>query len=112
MSDQEERPRLRYPNSFLFGAACGFAVQGGMRQFTMEPLAARPLAYVKFALVAGSMMWYWDYWRRAALEHILEREDKLKYYTTVQAMNHNMRIGDEDQISNLTEYLAGSSTRV
>ena len=71
MSDSENQPRLKYPNSFMFGASCGFAVQAGMRQFTMEPLAARPLAYVKMMLIAGSTMFYWDYWRRTALEHVL-----------------------------------------
>ena len=73
MSDQQQQelPRLKYPNSFLFGAAVGVAVQGGMRQYTWEPMSARPLAYLKMALISGAMMWYWDYWRRAALEHVL-----------------------------------------
>eukprot|EP00354_Favella_ehrenbergii_P011261 CAMPEP_0170455266 /NCGR_PEP_ID=MMETSP0123-20130129/3289_1 /TAXON_ID=182087 /ORGANISM="Favella ehrenbergii, Strain Fehren 1" /LENGTH=57 /DNA_ID=CAMNT_0010718349 /DNA_START=187 /DNA_END=360 /DNA_ORIENTATION=+ len=57
-------------------------------------------------------MWYWDYWRRCALEHVLEREDRIKYYQTVQALNANTRVGDEDSLSNLTEYLSGSTTRV
>ena len=83
-----------------------------MRPYTMEALSARPLSYLKVGLIFGSVMWYWDYWRRAALEHVLEREDKLRYFKTMQAINHNLRVGDEDEISNLTEYLAGASTRV
>ena len=105
-------PKLRYPSSFLFGMACGFTTQMWMRMYTLEPLAARPLHYVRAALLAGITLWYWDYWRRCAMEHVLEREDRLKYYQTVQSMNHHMRIGDEDSISNLTEYLAGATTRV
>ena len=49
----------------------------------MEPLAARPLAYVRFALVAGMTMSYMDWWRRCTLESVMESEDKLKYYTTI-----------------------------
>jgi len=83
-----------------------------MRQYTMEPLAARPFAYIKMAVTAGAMMWYWDYWRRCALEQVMEREDRVRYYQTMQAMNFHMRVGDEDDISNLTEYLAGATTRI
>ena len=83
-----------------------------MRPYTMESLSARPLSYLKIGLIFGTTMWYWDYWRRTALEHVLEREDKLRYFKTMQAINHNLRVGDEDEISNLTEYLAGASTRV
>ena len=103
---------MKYPNSFAFGAACGFTVQAFTRQYTCEPLAARPLSYLRLAVIGGTAMWYWDYWRRCALEHVLEREDRVKYYTTTQALNFNLRVGDEDSMSNLTEYLAGSSTRV
>ena len=81
------------------------------RRFVSEPLAARPLQYVKAGLAVGSVIWYWDYWRRVALESVLEREDKLKYFQTMQAMNANLRVGDEEEISNLTEYLASSTTR-
>ena len=113
MSEQQaEQPRPKYPNSFLFGMSVGFTVQATMRQYTMEPLAARPLAYVRAALMAGAMMWYWDYWRRCALEHVMEREERFKYFQQVQSLNYHMRVGDEDSTSNLTEYLAGSSTRV
>ena len=42
-----------------------------MRPHTMEPLSARPLAYVKSALIFGTAVFYWDYWRRTALEHVL-----------------------------------------
>ena len=89
----------------------GISVQAFMRPHTMEPLSARPLSYLKMGLTFGLMMSYWDYFRRTMLEHVLEREDKLRYYKTLQAVNHNLRIGDEDDLSNLTEYLAGSTTR-
>ena len=115
MSEQEfvqaPQPRLKYPNSFLFGASVGVAVQAACRQFLMEPLSARPLSYVRFAVTGGVAMFYWDYWRRTAMEHIFEREDKNRYYQTMQAINFNMRVGDEDEVTNLTEYLAGATTR-
>ena len=77
----------------------------------MESLSARPLAYIKTGLCFGFVVFYWDYFRRNALEKVMESEDRLRYYQTMQAINHNMRVGDEDEISNLTEYLAGSTTR-
>ena len=46
----------------------------------MEPLSARPLSYVKNALIFGGVMFYWDYWRRTALEHVLQREDQMRYF--------------------------------
>ena len=106
---QQRAPR--YPNAFLFGASCGITLNAFTRQYTMEPLSARPLNYIKTALAFGSILFYYDYWRRTALEHVLQREDELRYFKTMQALNHNLRIGDEDDLSNLTEYLAGSTTR-
>ena len=110
-TEQQELPKLKYPNSFLFGFACGGTVQATSRYFLMESLSARPLAYIKTGLCFGAVIFYWDYFRRNALERVMEREDQLRYYQTMQSINHNMRVGDEDEISNLTEYLAGSTTR-
>ena len=90
----------------------GVVVQATMRPHTMEPLSARPFAYLRTGLTFGVIISYWDYFRRTMLEHVLEREEKLRYYKTLQAVNQNLRIGDEDDLSNLTEYLAGSTTRV
>ena len=78
----------------------------------MEPLAARPLSYIKSAACVGFIMFQWDYFRRNMMEAVLVGEDKMKYHTTMSAINHNLRVGDEDEISNLTEYLAGATTRV
>ena len=62
-------------------------------------------------LTFGLIMFQWDYLRRNMLEHVLEREEKMKYYTKMQGINFNLRVGDEDEITNLTEYLASSTTR-
>ena len=78
----------------------------------MEPLCARPFSYLKTALMWGFVMHQWDYFRRNMLENVLEKEEKMRYYKTMQAINHNLRVSDEDEITNLTEYLAGSTTRV
>ena len=112
MSDSAQ-PRAvpSYPNSFLFGAISGVTVNAFARQYTIEPLAARPFSYLRSGLVFGLIMWHWDYFRRVGMEHILEREEKLRYYQTMAAANSSVRAGEEDEISNLTEYLAGSSVR-
>ena len=108
---QQVAPAPKYPNSFLFGVASGFTASAWARYYQGEPVSARPLTYLKTMIGFGVIMWQWDYFRRNALENVLEGEDKMKYYTTMQAINHNLRVGDEDEITNLTEYLAGSTTR-
>ena len=108
----EEVAAPKYPNSFLFGFVTGNCMVAQTRRFLVEPLCARPLQYVKVGLVMGSIVWYYDYWRRVALEQVLKREDVLRVNLMLQAANVNMRVGDEDEISNLTEYLASTSTRV
>ena len=90
---------------------CGFSVSAVSRYYIGEPLCARPLHYAKTMAIFGGMIWYWDYFRRNMLENVLEGEEKMRYYTTMEAINHNLRAGDEDEITNLTEYLAGSTTR-
>ena len=79
MSDQdqivEQKPAPpKYPNSFLFGFCLGASVDCFARKYTMEPLAARPLSYLKIGLYFGVVMWYWDYWRRIAIENTMEGE--------------------------------------
>ena len=101
----------KYPNSFLFGMSIGFTASAYTRYYQGEPLSARPLTYLKAMLGFGLFTWHWDYFRRNALENVLEGEQRMKYYTTMEAINHNLRVGDEDEITNLTEYLAGSTTR-
>ena len=83
-----------------------------MRRYTHEPLAARPFSYVKSAIAFGIIIHQWDYLRRVMLENVLEREQENRYFRNVQSLNHHVRVGDEDSISNLTDYLAGKSTRV
>ena len=39
-------------------------------------------------------------------------EERQQYYKTLKAINRNVRFGEEDEIGNLTEYLAGTTTRV
>jgi hypothetical protein len=77
----------------------------------MEPLCARPFSYLRVGLVFGLSISYWDYWRRTALEEVLYAEDKRRYHTQVTAINQSVRYGEEDDIQNLTEYLAGQTLK-
>ena len=90
---------------------CGFTVSVMQRYYCNELLCARPLKYAKVMLTFGAIMWQWDYTRRNILENVLEKEDQMRYYNSMQAINFNLRAGDEDEITNLTEYLAGATTR-
>ena len=75
-------------------------------------MSARPFAYLKCGLVLGAAVSYWDWWRRNALQQVMQAEEKQAYYKTLKAVNRNIRFGEEDEIGNLTEYLAGTTTRV
>ena len=77
----------------------------------MEPLCARPFSYLRLGLFFGVAFHYWDYCRRVALEDVMRSEQRAKYFKTVKAMNTSVRFGEEDEISNLTDYLAGSTLR-
>ena len=117
MSDQDQivaqkAAPPKYPNSALFGFCCGATLEAQVRKYTMEPLAARPLQYLKMGLIFGGAIWYWDYLRRVMIEDTMKGEEKMRYYKNLRAINFNMRVGDEDEISNLTEYLASTTTRM
>jgi hypothetical protein len=83
----------------------------GTRSATMEPLCARPFSYLRVGLFFGVAISYYDYWRRNALQSAMYTEDKVRYYTLVKGMNANIRYGEEDDIQNLTDYLAGYSLK-
>ena len=104
-------PKIKYPNAFLFGLVTGSTLQLVIRGGTMEPLSARPFSYLRVGLFFGVAFHWWDYCRRVALEDVMRGEQRGRYYETVRAMNTSVRIGEEDEISNLTDYLAGSSLR-
>eukprot|EP00352_Strombidinopsis_acuminata_P004083 CAMPEP_0176379546 /NCGR_PEP_ID=MMETSP0126-20121128/30436_1 /TAXON_ID=141414 ORGANISM="Strombidinopsis acuminatum, Strain SPMC142" /NCGR_SAMPLE_ID=MMETSP0126 /ASSEMBLY_ACC=CAM_ASM_000229 /LENGTH=85 /DNA_ID=CAMNT_0017742371 /DNA_START=90 /DNA_END=347 /DNA_ORIENTATION=+ len=82
-----------------------------IRALTHEPLSARPFSYLRLGLFFGATISYYDYWRRNALEDVLHIEAKHRYYTQMKAVNSAVRFGEEDDITNLTEYLAGATTR-
>lgn len=81
-----------------------------IRTGTQEPLCARPFSYLRLGLFFGVTIHWWDYARRVAMEDVMRAEHRAKYFKTVKAMNTSIRIGEEDEITNLTEYLAGTTT--
>ena len=105
----EKKPT--YPNSFLFGCVAGGTLQAFTRFGTIEPLSARPFAYLKTALLFGSVISYYDWWRRCAMEQVMEGEDRRDYHRLVRSVNKNVRYGEEDEKGNLTDYLAGATLR-
>ena len=82
-----------------------------VRQGTVEPLSARPFAYLRTGLAMGLMIGYWDYWRRTALEEVMYAEEKNFYHLKVKAINNTVRHGEEDDVQNLTEYMSGYTLR-
>ena len=46
------------------------------------------------------------------MQEVMTAEDKTQYYKQMKAMNSSIRYGEENDIVNLTDYLAGHTTRV
>ena len=90
------------------GATLQLVLRGG----TMEPLSARPFSYLRLGLAFGVIASWYDYSRRVAMEDVMRAEQRQQYHRRVKAMNANVRFGEEDEITNLTEYLAGKTTRL
>ena len=58
----------------------------------------------------GITIWYYDYWRRRAVEEVLYAEERQRYHMQMKAMNR-VRIGEEHEITNLIDYLTNASVR-
>ena len=101
-----------YPNAFLFGFASGATLNMFTRFATMEPLAARPFSYLRLGLFFGVTISYYDWWKRCALQEVLIESERTDYWVKLRAVNYNARLGEEDEMGNLTEYLAGNTTRM
>ena len=72
--------RAKYPNSFLFGIFSGVMLSMASRRAAYEPMHARPFGYIQVGLVLGVSCYYYDYWRRRAIEEVLYNEEKMRYH--------------------------------
>ena len=92
------------------------------RVATYEPMAARPFSYLATGAVVGFSMWYYDYWRRRAIEEVLYADERRRYHRNdfshyilliieqLRAINR-VRIGEENEVLNLVEYLTNTTVR-
>ena len=85
MSSTDEK--VSYPNGFLFGAITGIILQQKVRKYSHSKLSSKPIGYIRSALLMGTFFWYYNYWRRCALEGCLEREEKQRLTKHLQFMN-------------------------
>jgi hypothetical protein len=78
-----------------------------------------PFGYLKCAATLGVSLWYYDYWRRRAMEHTMVYEDinrklGMTHYLQIlvysRALN-SVRVGEEESTTNLMEYVTKSTTR-
>ena len=99
-----------YPNSLLFGFSAGVLLNIATRAATYEPLAARPWSYLATGAVLGVSIWYYDYWRRRAVEEVMYAEERHRYNMQLKAMNR-VRVGEEHEVTNLIDYLTNASVR-
>jgi hypothetical protein len=67
-----------YPNAFLYGTSAGIMLNFMSRIGSQEPVSARPFSYISTGLVLGVTIWYYDYWRRRAMEEVMVGEEKRK----------------------------------
>lgn len=58
----------------------------------------------------GFIIWYYDYWRRRAVEEILYSDERRRYHHQLKAINR-VRIGEEHEVTNLIDYLTNSSVK-
>ncbi len=63
----------------IFGFATGILLNVTTRAATYEPLAARPWSYLATGVFFGVTIWYYDYWRRRAIEEILYADERRRY---------------------------------
>lgn len=111
MTEEKSQTRLRYPSPFLFGLVTGSTLVALTRTGTMEPLSARPFSYLRVGLFFAVTLSWWDHARRVAMEDVMRAEQKQAYFKMTKAINSGVRFGEEDEIANLTEYLATSTIR-
>ena len=109
MADQQA-PSIRYPNAFLYGAVLGTTLNMAVRKAIWEPLRARPLNYLTVGIGFGLAFKYLDYHRRLSVEQVLIAEDQARYFNIVRAVN-NSRVGEEDEMGNLVDYLSNQTVR-
>jgi len=108
---QVKTTQAKYPSAFLFGGVAGMTLNLASRFGTFEPLSARPFSYLKLGLMFSAGFGYYDYWRRCAMQEVMVREQESRYYRDIKSLNNAVRYGEEDEISNLTDYLAGHTLR-
>ena len=97
-------------DSFLFGFTAGAIMNMATRAATYEPISARPFSYLSTGIAFGVAIWYYDYWRRRAIEEVLYSEERRRYNVQLKALNRS-RIGEEHEISNLIEYLTNTTVK-
>ena len=67
-------------DSYVFGFAAGILLNVATRAATYEPLSARPWSYLATGAVLGFSVWYYDYWRRRAIEEVLYADERRRYH--------------------------------
>ncbi len=67
-------------DALAFGFTAGVILQMVTRIGTYEPLAARPWSYLATGAVLGVSIWYYDYWRRRAIEEVLYADERRRYH--------------------------------
>ena len=72
----------------MFGFVSGVLLNVVTRAGTYEPLAARPWSYLSTGMTLGVAIWYYDYWRRRAIEEVLYGEERRRYHCKYQCLSN------------------------
>ena len=62
-------------------------------------------------LVGGFVFAYWDFYRRNALEKVLENEERRMHYYISKSIN-TLRVGEEKETTNLVALLSEETTQL
>ena len=106
-----EEVRHKYPSAFRYGFGMGVCLQLVTRVVLKESYRSRPFSYLTVGLSTGFIFMYYDWFKRKAIEDVLYGEEEAQYHNMVKAMN-NVRVGEEEEIENMVDYLTGTTTRV
>jgi hypothetical protein len=82
-----DKPTLKFPNAWLFGFTSGVVLNMFTRFATQEPLCARPFSYLRTGAFLMVSIGYYDWWRRQAMQEVMQAEERARYYKQLKAMN-------------------------
>ncbi|KAL4502386.1 hypothetical protein ABPG72_011973 [Tetrahymena utriculariae] len=78
----------------IWGACFGLFTRAAACKASMIPLTSSPWKYPKYMIVSAVAFYYFEWYRRMALEQLCYNEEKLERYQ-IRAKLQSLKIGEE-----------------